>query len=134
MRIPRPPLAALTATLVAAVAVAGAVASVNRAEAFASTPKQNVINYLKATTGTSIVSGQHNKEPASNPAQYSQLAYNITGQWPGLWGGDMMFTATDIANRQSVINQAKAQWAAGSLVALTWHACSPTVGASCNFD
>ena len=39
-------------------------------------------------------------------------------------------TAAYVANRQTVINQAKAQWAAGSLVALTWHLCPPTGGPS----
>ncbi len=103
-------------------------------DAFAATPKATVINYLKSITGRNIVSGQHNKEPASAPSQYTQQVRAITGQWPGLWGGDMMFNPADVANRQSVINEAKAQWAAGSLVALTWHACSPTVGATCAFD
>jgi mannan endo-1,4-beta-mannosidase len=93
-----------------------------------------VINYLKTITGNHIVSGQHNKEPATSPGQYTQQVHDITGQWPGLWGGDMMFNPTDVANRQSVINQAKTEWANGSLVALTWHACSPTVGATCAFD
>jgi mannan endo-1,4-beta-mannosidase len=104
------------------------------ADAFAVTPKATVITYLKSISGTSIVSGQHNKEPAGAPLQYSTIAHNVTGQWPGLWGGDMMFNPADVANRQKVVDEAKAQWAAGSLVALTWHACSPTVGDTCAFD
>jgi mannan endo-1,4-beta-mannosidase len=134
MKVPRFPIAALTATLVASAAVVAAVTISSPADAFAATSKTTVINYLKTITGNHIVSGQHNKEPATSPGQYTQQVHDITGQWPGLWGGDMMFTATDIANRQSVINQAKTEWANGSLVALTWHACSPTVGATCAFD
>ncbi len=105
-----------------------------KAEAFPATPKATVINYLRSITGTSIVSGQHNKEPAGAPRQYTQQAYAVTGQWPGLWGGDMMFRATDQADRQRVVDEAKAQWAAGSLVTLTWHACSPTGAATCEFE
>ncbi|MBW6437098.1 ricin-type beta-trefoil lectin domain protein [Actinoplanes hulinensis] len=105
-----------------------------KAEAFPATARTVVIDYLRSITGTSVVSGQHNKEPASSPAQYTQQARNVTGQFPGLWGGDMMFRAGDQADRQRVIDEAKAQWAAGSLVALTWHACSPTVGVTCEFD
>ncbi|MBB2943472.1 mannan endo-1,4-beta-mannosidase [Actinoplanes lutulentus] len=104
------------------------------AQAFPATGKATVLNYLRSITGTSIVSGQHNKEPASSPGQYTAQVNAVTGQWPGLWGGDMMFRADDIGNRQRVVDQAKREWANGSLVALTWHACSPTVGRTCEFD
>jgi mannan endo-1,4-beta-mannosidase len=136
MRNPRPRRRIAMATTAVAALLLGAamIKLTGPADAFAATPKSTVINYLRSITGTSVVSGQHNKEPASAPLQYSQIAHTITGQWPGLWGGDMMFNPADVANRQNVINQAKAQWAAGSLVALTWHACSPTVGSTCAFD
>ncbi|MFE6335523.1 glycosyl hydrolase [Streptomyces sp. NPDC057806] len=104
------------------------------AQAFPATPKQTVLNYLRNITGNSIVSGQHNKEPASAPGQYTQQVKDITGQYPGLWGGDLMFNATDVANRQRVIDQAKTEWANGSLVTLTWHVCPPTGGSSCAFE
>ncbi|MEV4947930.1 glycosyl hydrolase [Streptomyces sp. NPDC053755] len=104
------------------------------AQAFPATPKQNVLNYLRSITGNSIVSGQHNKEPASAPGQYTQQVKDVTGQYPGLWGGDLMFTATDVANRQRVIDQAKTEWANGSLVSLTWHVCPPTGGSTCAFE
>lgn len=134
MRLRRRHLAALTATLVAAGATATAIAVTTPADAFAATSPTTVINYLKSITGNHIVSGQHNKEPATSPGQYTQQVHDVTGQWPGLWGGDMMFNPSDVANRQSVINQAKTEWNNGSLVALTWHACSPTVGTTCAFD
>ncbi|MEU4690657.1 glycosyl hydrolase [Actinoplanes sp. NPDC023714] len=129
MRIPRPAWA-----VGAAMVLLGTGISAPAAQAFPATPKSTVLNYLRSITGTSIVSGQHNKEPANQPGQYTRQVYDVTGQYPGLWGGDMMFTGTDVANRQSVINQAKTEWANGSLVTLTWHACSPTVGATCNFE
>ncbi|MFE9015661.1 glycosyl hydrolase [Streptomyces cyaneofuscatus] len=104
------------------------------AQAFPATPKQNVVNYLRSISGTSIVSGQHNKEPASAPGQYTQQVKDITGQYPGLWGGDLMFNAADVANRQRVVDQAKTEWANGSLVSLTWHVCPPTGGSTCAFE
>ncbi|WP_394428289.1 glycosyl hydrolase [Streptomyces sp. SGAir0957] len=104
------------------------------AEAFPSRSRQQVIDYLKSISGSNIVSGQHNKEPASNPGQYTQQVKDVTGQYPGLWGGDLMFNATDVANRQRVIDQAKTEWNNGSLVALTWHVCPPTMGSSCAFE
>ena len=133
IRSPRAIVAACTA-VATLLLTAAAVQTAGPAQAFPAAGKSAVLNRLRSITGTSIISGQHNKEPASSPRQYTQQAYSVTGQWPGLWGGDMMFRSADIANRQSVINEAKAQWAAGSLVALTWHACSPTVGATCEFD
>jgi mannan endo-1,4-beta-mannosidase len=98
----------------------------------AATPA-DVIDYLHQISGNHIVSGVHNKEPLSNPSQYTAQAHSITGKWPGLWGGELGFTATDIANRQTMINQAKTEWANGSLINLTWHMCRPDV-ATCNFD
>ncbi|MEU3463974.1 glycosyl hydrolase [Streptomyces sp. NPDC006733] len=123
---------ALTAAAVLTAVFAGP--ATESAQAFPATPKQNVLNYLKSISGNHIVSGQHNKEPATSPGQYTQQVHDITGQWPGLWGGDLMFNATDVANRQRVVDQAKLEWSHGSLVALTWHVCPPTQGSSCAFD
>ncbi|MFE2022381.1 glycosyl hydrolase [Streptomyces sp. NPDC059499] len=104
------------------------------AQAFPATPKQTVVNYLRSISGNNIVSGQHNKEPASAPGQYTQQVKDVTGQYPGLWGGDLMFNAADVANRQRVVDQAKTEWANGSLVSLTWHVCPPTGGSTCAFE
>ncbi|ORT60700.1 glycosyl hydrolase [Streptomyces sp. CB03238] len=104
------------------------------AQAFPATPKQTVLNYLRSISGNHIVSGQHNKEPASSPGQYTQQVKDVTGQYPGLWGGDLMFAAADVANRQRVVDQAKTEWANGSLTTLTWHVCPPTGGSSCAFE
>lgn len=98
----------------------------------ASTPAA-VIDYLHQISGNHVISGVHNKEPLSNPSQYTAQAHSITGKWPGLWGGELGFTASDVANRQTLINQAKTEWANGSLVSLTWHMCRPDV-ATCAFD
>lgn len=104
------------------------------AQGFPSRSKQDVINYLNSVGGSQIVSGQHNKEPAADPNQYTRQVHDVTGQYPGLWGGDLMFRAEDVANRQQVVDQAEEEWANGSLVALTWHVCTPTGGSTCEFD
>lgn len=104
------------------------------AQAFPPSSKQAVLNYLRSVSGNHVISGQHNKEPATAPGQYTQQVKDITGQYPGLWGGDLMFNATDVANRQRVIDQAKTEWKNGSLVSLTWHVCPPTGGSSCAFE
>ena len=127
-------IAARTATLVTVGATVAAMAMVTPARAFPATSPATVVDYLKSITGNHVVSGQHNKEPATAPQQYSQQVRDVTGQWPGLWGGDLQFNPSDVANRQTVINQAKTEWKNGSLVTLTWHACSPTVGNTCAFD
>jgi mannan endo-1,4-beta-mannosidase len=121
-------------TAVALLLGAGMIHAAPDANAFAPATKATVLNYLRSITGSKIVSGQHNKEPASAPGQYTAQVNAVTGQWPGLWGGDMMFRADDQNNRQRVVDQARTEWRNGSLVALTWHACSPTVGRTCEFD
>ncbi|RII95336.1 glycosyl hydrolase [Clavibacter michiganensis] len=114
--------------------LAPAAAVPDQAQAFPARTKASVIQYLQSITGKNIVSGQHNKEPASAPAQYTQQVKDITGQYPGLWGGDLLFAGQDAANRQRVVDQAKTEWANGSLVALSWHACPPTGPSTCAFD
>jgi mannan endo-1,4-beta-mannosidase len=37
-------------------------------------------------------------------------------------------------NRQTMVNEAIRQWNSGSVVALTWHVCPPTIGETCNWD
>lgn len=118
----------------AGLAAVGAVQTSPQAEAFQPSTRAAVIQYLNAISGSNIVSGQHNKEPAAQPTQYTQQVKDITGQYPGLWGGDLFFTSTDAANRQRVIDQAKTEWRNGSLVTLAWHACPPTGPSTCNFD
>ena len=84
--------------------------------------------------GQKTISGQHNKEPASSPAPVHQQVKDITGQYPGLWGGDLLFTAADVANRQRVVDQAKTEWANGSLVALDLARLPADRAGTCAFD
>lgn len=94
----------------------------------------DVLRYFSAISGTKIISGQHNREPNSDPTKWTRVARDITGLFPGLWGGDFLFLPDDVRNRQAMVDEAIRQWNAGSLVALTWHVCPPTVGETCNWD
>lgn len=92
------------------------------------------LNYLKQISGQYTIAGQHNKEPANQPSFYTGKAHDITGQYPGLWGGDFFFGGSDVANRQAVIDQAKLEWSHGAVVTMTWHMCPPTQGSSCDWS
>jgi mannan endo-1,4-beta-mannosidase len=119
---------------VAVVALVAAVAVIPRAEAFPTTSRDSLIAYLNGISGQSMLSGQHNREPNSDPTMYTRVAQSITGQTPGLWGGDFLFLPADVSARQTMVSEAIRQWQAGSVVALTWHFCPPTVGSTCNWD
>ncbi len=93
-----------------------------------------VVDYLKRISGTRTVTGMHNKEPNSDPARHTAKVHAVTGVYPGLWGGDFLFAADDVAHRQTMVDQAKTEWRNGSLVALTWHVCPPTRGSACAWD
>jgi mannan endo-1,4-beta-mannosidase len=93
-----------------------------------------VLNYLYSIRGTKTVSGQHNREPNSNPSQWTAEIFNTTGRYPGLWSGDFLFQADNIANRSTMIDQAITEWSHGAIVNLMWHACSPALSEPCDWD
>lgn len=53
-------------------------------------PLADPLEYLKSISGTTTLSGQHNKEPLSDPTRWTQKIHDITGDHPGLWGGDFL--------------------------------------------
>jgi mannan endo-1,4-beta-mannosidase len=102
--------------LAVTVAVAAAVAPA----AHAAAPGSPLLAFLNRISEQNIVSGQHNREPNSDPTRYTRTAQAITGQTPGLWGGDFLFSPADVANRTTMVDEAIRQSRAGSIVALTW--------------
>jgi mannan endo-1,4-beta-mannosidase len=98
--------------------------------AFAQTAFKS-LNYLYSISGSKTASGEHNREPNSNPAQYTNQIFSTTGKYPALWSGDFLFASSDISSRQTMINQAKSQWASGALINIMFHACPPTQGEPC---
>lgn len=97
-------------------------------------PASKVLKYLYNIKGSRTVSGQHNREPNAQPALWTNKIRDITGKFPGLWGGDFLFQQDNINNRWTMINEAKNQWRKGALVTLTWHACPPTGPEACDWD
>lgn len=99
-----------------------------------SVSKSDVLNYFSSISGSKIIAGQHNREPNSDPSKWTRVARDITGLYPGLWGGDFLFLPDDVQHRQNMIDEAIKEWQAGSVVALTWHVCPPNKGETCNWD
>ena len=92
------------------------------------------LNYLYGISGTKTASGMHNREPNSAPATWTNQINATTGKYPALWSGDFLFASSDVANRQTMINEAKAQWASGALINIMFHACPPTQAEPCAWE
>lgn len=93
-----------------------------------------VIDLLYSISGKSTLSGQHNKEPNSNPNQWTEYIKEETNKYPALWSGDFLFRKDDIDNRWKMIQEAKRQWKNGAVINLMWHACPPDEGEPCEWD
>ncbi len=85
-----------------------------------------VLDYLKSISGSKTVIGIHNREPNSDADVQTERAYSITGQYPGLWSGDFLFSSDDVSNRWNMIYECKRQWDKGSMVQLMMHVVPPT--------
>ncbi|HVJ21865.1 MAG TPA: glycosyl hydrolase, partial [Polyangiaceae bacterium] len=96
--------------------------------------RERVLDYLKSISGTKTIAGQHNREPNAMPRQWTDAVRETVGQFPGLWSGDFLFQAGDIASRGVMIDEAIAQFRQGALVSLLWHACSPAQSEPCAWD
>jgi mannan endo-1,4-beta-mannosidase len=94
--------------------------------------ESGVLEYLSGPARGRTISGQHNREPANEPAKWTEKVHDITGKYPGLWGGDLSFHS--LSDRPLLIAEAKRQWSAGSLVTLMWHMCPPTRPEPCGWD
>jgi hypothetical protein len=60
--------------------------------------------------------------------------HEVTGQYPGLWSGDFLFSSDDVNNRWTMINEARSEWDAGSIVQIMMHVVPPTVSEPGNWD
>ena len=98
------------------------------------TPVEKVLAYLRGLSGKQTVSGQHNREPSSEPARWSEAIRNTTGRSPGLWSGDFLFEQESIDARGTLVEEAKRRFSAGSLVQFLYHACPPTQGEACGWE
>lgn len=89
---------------------------------------RTLLKTLCALSGRSILSGQHNFP--NHRSQHSDALAAKVGRYPYVWGSDFGFTGGDdkdsIAGRDGMIEEAKKQYAAGSIITLMWHAVRPT--------
>lgn len=92
------------------------------------------LDYLYRISGSRTISGIHNREPNSAPAQWTEQIFKTTGKYPGLWSGDFLFQEDNINNRQIMINEALNQWNKGAMINLMWHACNPALSEPCGWD
>jgi mannan endo-1,4-beta-mannosidase len=92
------------------------------------------LDFLRGISGSQTVAGQHNREPNSEPALWTNWIDDTTGKFPGLWSGDFLYEQDNIDNRGTMINEAKNQWNQGALVNLMYHAAPPDLGEPCNWD
>ena len=94
----------------------------------------NVLDYFKSISGRQTVIGMHNREPNSSPALQTNKVQSITGRWPGLWSGDLLFSSSDVSNRWTMVNEALNQWKSGSIVHIMMHVVPPTQSEPGNWD
>jgi mannan endo-1,4-beta-mannosidase len=87
-----------------------------------------LLKTICAVSGKYILSGQHNF-PYHLSRHSDKLAASVA-KYPMIWGSDFGFTGgTDqdsIEGRDAMIEEAKRQYAAGSIITLMWHAVRPT--------
>jgi mannan endo-1,4-beta-mannosidase len=85
------------------------------------------LSFLESISGKRILSGQHNFPNCRS--QYSDRAAGLVGKYPLIWGSDFGFAAAgsdSVSGRDLMIEEAKKQHAAGSVITLMWHAVAPT--------
>jgi mannan endo-1,4-beta-mannosidase len=87
-----------------------------------------LLAYLYSISGTGTITGQHNYP--NDGSRWTDLAFDLTGKYPGLFGQDFGFSAGDdkdsVLSRPAMIEEAERQYHNGSVIALTWHEVRPT--------
>ena len=87
-----------------------------------------LLAYLNSISGQATVTGQHNYP--NDGSRFTDLAYDLTAKYPGLFGEDFGFSAGDdkdsVLSRPAMIQEVKRQYQNGAIIALTWHEVRPT--------
>ncbi len=87
-----------------------------------------LLSYLNSISGKGIIAGQHNYP--NEGSRWTDLAYDLTGKYPGLFGQDFGFSAGEdkdsVLSRPLMIAEAERQYKNGAVIALTWHMVKPT--------
>jgi mannan endo-1,4-beta-mannosidase len=87
-----------------------------------------LLKYIASISGTAYITGQHNYPNVAS--RYTDLAYDLTGKYPGLFGADFGFSAGDdkdsVLGRPAMIEEVERQYRNGAVIAYTWHEVRPT--------
>jgi mannan endo-1,4-beta-mannosidase len=87
-----------------------------------------LLAYLDSISGKAIIAGQHNYPNVG--ARWTDMAYDLTAKYPGLFGGDFGFSGGDdkdsVLSRPAMIEEVKRQYRNGAVITLTWHEVRPT--------
>jgi mannan endo-1,4-beta-mannosidase len=87
-----------------------------------------LLKQLCGVSGKGILTGQHNFP--NQRSQDSDKVFELTGKHPAIWGSDFGFTDGEdqdsVLHRDLMIEEAKKQAAAGSIISLCWHMLRPT--------
>jgi mannan endo-1,4-beta-mannosidase len=87
-----------------------------------------LLKTICAVSGNGILSGQHNFP--NHRDLDTEKVHSLTGKYPAIWGSDFGFTDGEdkdsIVHRDLMIEEAKKQAKAGSIIYLCWHMLRPT--------
>ena len=87
-----------------------------------------LLAYLDSISGQATIAGQHNYPNVG--ARWTDMAYDLTGKYPGLFGGDFGFSGGEdkdsVLGRPALIEEVKRQYRNGAVITLTWHEVRPT--------
>jgi mannan endo-1,4-beta-mannosidase len=87
-----------------------------------------LLAYLDSISGKVIITGQHNYP--GDGSRWTDMAYDLTAKYPGLFGQDFGFSAGEdkdsVLSRPAMIEEVERQYRNGAVIALTWHAVRPT--------
>lgn len=97
------------------------------------TTKAKMLAYLGGISGKQTLVGIENKN-AGTPTSDTDRITALAGRVSSFWGGDFGFGSDALANRGTMIAEAKRQFGKGALVSLMYHACSPTRDEYCSWD
>jgi mannan endo-1,4-beta-mannosidase len=87
-----------------------------------------LLKTLCGLSGKGILTGHHNYP--NDLSRHSDKVYELTGRYPAIWGSDFGFLDGEdkdsIIHRDLMIEEARKQAAAGSIITLCWHMLRPT--------
>jgi mannan endo-1,4-beta-mannosidase len=89
---------------------------------------RDLLKKICDVSGKGILTGQHNFPNERNAD--TEAIHTATGKYPAIWGSDFGFTNLEdkdsVTHRDLMIEEAKRQYAAGSIIYLCWHMLRPT--------